>query len=174
MNNDTVLHHTLERILSNNGYAAVPVRAFAEWPSLEQIALQYINFISPWMVVRGKNLAESTISEALAAFERDLSQPKENRFRSFIEAIAASAKTLAEIRVSVKDTDDLWSIWTYDEPLMSYLAFHKRQTIQIREREMPAASGPVMIKMLAAIGSTRELEAASLDLPRLLLMNPSS
>jgi len=66
------------------------------------------------------------------------------------------------------DKDGLWSIWSYDVPLMSWMERHKRWTIQIRPREEPVGAGPVLIKLLAAISSTHELDFAELDFSRLL------
>ena len=44
---------------------------------------------------------------------------------------------------------------------------HKRWAIQIRERERPIAPGPVLIKLLAAISSTKELVTADIDISSL-------
>ncbi len=164
---------SLNRILRNAGFDARPVKAFTDWPSLEHVALQFINFVSPWLVVGGESLAERTLRDAIASYDETLPHGYEAGHRAFMERIAASAKTLSTLRVSVKDKDGLWAIWTYDEPLMRHLANHKRYSIQIRQRENPVASGPVMIKLLAAISPTQQLEVARLDYPSLLHMSPA-
>lgn len=171
MSGDNFVRISLNRILSNAGFATNPVKAFTDWPTLEQVALKFINFVSPWLVVDGETLAERTLLEAISSYDETLPQGYEASYRKFIERIAESAKVLSSLRVSVKDKDGLWAVWTYDEPLMRHLANHKRNSIQIRERETPVASGPVMIKLLAAISPTQELEVARLDFPSLLHMS---
>lgn len=171
MNGDTLVRVSLNRILSNAGFSSSPVKAFTDWPTLERVALQFIHFVSPWLVVNGENLAERTLRDAIATYDETLHLGYEASHRKFIERIAASAKVLSSLRVSVKDKDGLWAVWTYDEPLMRHLANHKRYAIQIRERETPVASGTVMIKLLAAISPTQELEVAGLDYQSLLHMS---
>lgn len=168
---DTFVRVSLKRILINAGRSSSPVKAFTDWPILERVALQFIHFVSPWLVVNGENLAERTLMDAIATYDETLPLGYEASHRKFIERIASSAKVLSSLRMSVKDKDGLWVVWTYDEPLMRHLAKHKRYAIQIRERETPVTSGIVMIKLLAAISPTNELEVAGLDYQRLLHMS---
>ncbi|WP_126448143.1 hypothetical protein [Sulfuricystis multivorans] len=173
MNANTLVRLSLNRILSSAGFSSGPVKAFTDWPTLEHVAFQFIYFVSPWLVVNGENLAEQTLRDAIASYDETLLLGYEVSHRKFIERIAASAKALSSIRVSVEGKDGLWSVWTYDEPLMRYLANHKRYAIQIRERDTPVASSTVMIKLLAAISPTKDLEVAGLDYLSLLHMSPS-
>lgn len=159
----------LNLLLSNAGLQTLANTAFTDWPTLERVAAAFIHFVTPWMMIGTKNLAEETLRGALEAYEKHSRINIEGGHRSFIERVAESAQTLAAIRVSVMDKDGLWSVWQYDQPLMDYLSQHKRCSIQVRERETSIPVGPVMIKLLAAISTTREMQMADLDIPRLLV-----
>ena len=105
----------------------------------------------------------------MEAYEAGSLEGKGFAHRRFLERLAAAARLLGELRISVKNRDEHWAVWTYDEPLMAYLARHKRASIQIRKRDVPISPAPVLIKLLAAISTARDLELADLDIPTLLL-----
>lgn len=159
---------SLKRLLQSAGLTPFAQNTFIDWPSLEQVATHFLHYVSPWLMVGQSNLAETTLRAAFSAYEQMLPHGYEASHRSFIERIAESANVLATLRVSVMNDDGLWAVWMYDEPLMTYLKRHNRWSIQIREREAPIASGPVMIKLLASISSTQDMQFADLDIPRLL------
>lgn len=165
---------TLNRILINANVSRSARRAFTDWPALERVAIQFLQFVTPWLVIGNESLAESTLREALLTYEENMASGYEVGHRRFIERLAESAKILSSIRVSVKNSRNQWAVWNYDEPLMTYLATHKRYSIQIREREAPVASGPVMIKLLAFISSTQELQMAEINIHELLGMKVTS
>lgn len=159
----------LNRFLHNNpDLSWSATKAFTDWPALEQIAIQFLYYVSPWLIVREECLADITLRNALMAYGETSSGGYEAGYGKFIERIAKSAYSLAAIRVSVKNDEGQWMIWNYDEPLMKFMSNHKRTSLQIRERETPVASGPVMIKLLAAVGSTHELQIAEIDISSLL------
>lgn len=162
------LPNALERALNNAGVLPLATRIFMDWPSLEKVASHFLYYVSPWLVVDGRNLVEDILRSAVLAYNRCLPAGEDTANRAFIEAIAESGEILASVRVSVIDKDGLWSIWSYDVPLMSWMELHNRWSIQIRTREEPIGTGPVLIKLLAAISSTHELDFAELDLSRLL------
>ncbi len=159
----------LDLLLTNAGLRALANNTFTDWPSLERVAAAFIHFVTPWMMIGATNLAEETLRSALHAYEKNSRINLESAHRSFIERIAESAKTLAAVRVSVLDKDGLWSVWQYDQPLMEYLNHHNRRSVQVRDRDVAIPVGPVMIKLLAAISTTREMQMAELDIPRLLV-----
>lgn len=159
---------SLNRILNNTGLTSSALKVFTDWPALEHVAIQFLHFVSPWLVVGNESLAETTLRDAFTAYDETLPKGYAAGHRRFIERIAESAKVLSSLRVSVMNNDEQWAVWNYDEPLMTYLASHKRWSIQIRERETPVASAPVMIKLLASISSTQELQIADIDLSSLL------
>ncbi len=165
---------TLNRILSNADLSRIALKAFTDWPALEHVAIQFLHFVTPWLVVGNESLAEKTLREALQTYEENLAAGYEIGHRRFIERLAESANVLSCLRVSVKNNREQWAVWNYDEPLMTYLASHKRVAIQIRVRETPVASGPVMIKLLAFISSTRELQMAEINIHELLGMKVTS
>lgn len=158
----------LERALKNAGVLPLSTRIFMDWPSLEKVATQFLYYVSPWLVVNERNVAEDTLRSAVLAYDRGRQEGEGSANRAFIEAITESVDALVSVRVSVMDKDGLWSIWSYDVPLMSWMERHKRWTIQIRPRDEPVGTGPVLIKLLAAISSTHELDFAALDFSRLL------
>ena len=165
---------TLNRILSNADLSRAALKAFTDWPALEQVAVQFLQFVTPWLVVGNESLAETTLREALQTYEKNLASGYEIAHRRFIERLAESANTLSCLRVSVKNSRDQWAVWNYDEPLTTYLELHNRVSIQIRERDTPVASGPVMIKLLAFISSTQELQMAEINIHELLGMKVTS
>ena len=156
---------SLKRIVSHPELSGAALKAFTDYPTLEEITLQFLHFVPPWIVVGSESLAEKTIRNALMAYEKSkggtgctVGQ------RRYIETIAEAAKILSNLRVSVKNSNDQWDIWNYDQPLTEYMSHRKRWAIQIRERETPIAPGPVMLKLLASISSTQELESAEIDM----------
>jgi len=159
----------LDLLLSNAGLRSLANSAFTDCPSLERVAAAFLHFVTPWMMIGNANLAEETLREALQVYEAKSRTNLECAHRGFIERIAESARTLASVRVSVLDKDGLWSVWQYDQPLMDYLNHHNRRTVQVRDRDVAIPVGPVMIKLLAAISTTREMQMAELDIPRLLV-----
>lgn len=158
----------LAHVLQCAGVSRDSVKAFADWPSLEQVAQRFIQFVSPWLIVDGANFAERTLLEAIAAYDQALGTGYEAGHRKFLAVLAASASVLATLRVSVRDKDGLWVVWTYDEPLVRHVERFGRASIQIRKRVAPIDAGPVLIKLLATISPTHDLELAGLDLPDLL------
>lgn len=159
---------SIRRILDSAGMGARPVNAFVDYPALERMAQQFVNFVSPWLVVDEENLAERTLLNAIRAYDKSLPEGYETSRRRFVEQIAVCARTLASADISVQNHDGVWVHWNYDEPLMRYLASHDRRTVQIRKRKTPLLTTPIMIKLLAAVCPSSELEAAGIDYPALL------
>ncbi len=158
----------LDRLLQHADLAHFAANAFTDWPSLREVTTRFLYFVSPWLMIGQQNLAETTLRSAFESYERMLPEGYEASHRHFIERIAESANLLASQRVSVMGADGLWIVWMYDEPLMAFLQRHKRSSMQIRERETSVAAGPVMIKLLASISSTKDMHFAEIDISRLL------
>lgn len=154
---------SLERIVSHPELSGQALKAFTDYPTLKEITVQFLHFVPPWILVGSESLAEITIRNALMAYEKSNGGSTIGQ-RRYIETIAESAKVLSRLRVSVKNSSNQWDIWNYDQPLTKYMSHRKRWAIQIRPRETPIASGPVMIKLLASISSTQELESADIDM----------
>ena len=158
---------SLKRIVSYPELSGPAIKAFTDFPALEEVTVQFLHFVPPWVLAGTASVAESAIRKALLAYEKTQGSGGGLGHRRYIETIAESAKVLSSLRVSVRNSNDQWDIWNYDQPLTEYMQRHKRWAIQIRERERPIASGPVMIKLLAAISSTKELVTAEIDITRL-------
>lgn len=105
---------TLNRILSNADLSRVALKAFTDWPALEHVAVQFLQFVTPWLVVDNESLAETTLREALKAYE-NLALGYEIGHRRFIERLAESANILSCLRVSVKNSREQWAVWSYDD-----------------------------------------------------------
>ena len=134
---------------------------------MENVTLRFINFVSPWLMIGDDTLADKTLREALKEYEEARSEGYEAAHYQFFVRLARSADDLASVRVSVLNDEEQWEVWNYDEPLMRFLSSRKRSSIQIRMREKPVSPGPVMIKLLAAVSPTNELQMAGLDLARM-------
>ena len=159
---------SLKRIISQSDLSGPALRAFTDHPALEELTLQFLYFVPPWVVSGSDSVAESAIHKALTAFENAKGRGPGLGHRLHIESLAESANILSTLRVSVLNSNDQWDIWNYDQPLIEYMQSHKRSAIQIRSREEPIAAGPVLIKLLAAISTTSELMTADLDISSLL------
>ena len=156
----------LTSILQNAGVAGRAEAIFVEWPELEQIATQFIRFVSPWLIIDDVGVAEQTLRNALGENTGDVVGHKEFPHRFFMEAISQCAGLLASVRVSVLNEDSLWEIWSYDEPLMHWMENRGRSAMQIRKRETPVERGPILIKMLAFISSTRDMQMAEISIEK--------
>lgn len=141
-------------------------RAFTDWPSLENVASQFIDYISPWLMINNEFVAEKRLIGAFNAYATvsDI----DHGHRAFIEHLAHTAKDLAAHRVSIQDGDGVWVVWSYDEPLTQFMGAHSRWAIQVRTREEPLPVAPVMIKLLAAVSTTRDMAATDINLSQLL------
>lgn len=162
------MRSSLKRIVSQPDLSAAALKAYTDFPALEDVTVQFLNFVPPWILVGAESLAESTIRNALEAYDVSQGTGDGSGHRKYIEKIAESAKALSRLRVSVKNDHGQWDIWNYDQPLLEYMQSHNRSAVQIRERETPTATGPILIKLLAAISSTSELEKAEIDISELL------
>ena len=162
--NELLVRASLKRIVANADLDGSALKAFTDWPTLEHVALQFLHFVPPWLIVENESLAEVTIKNALVAYDSNHGNGFDVGHRKFIEKIAESANVLSSLRVSVRNDMDQWDIWNYDQPLTEYMQDHKRWSIQIRLRETPVPTGPVMIKLLAAISSTQEMLSADIDI----------
>ena len=157
------LNQNLTSVLKNAGVAEYAERAFVEWPELEEISLRFLQYVSPWLVVNETNLAEETLKKAFLAINSK-KEYKEFPHRSFMEAIVQCVETLASVRISVMSSSSgLWEIWSYDEPLMSWMKKMGRSAMQIRPRETSIDHSPLLIKMLAYVSSTREMQMAEIS-----------
>ena len=162
------MENALKRILQNERLERVADHAFMDYPSLEAVATLFLQYVTPWMQVDDRNLAEHTLREAFSAYRQQPSTGNGSNHSAFIARIAQAAQDLATIRVSVLDSHGQWMVWSYDQPLLSYMAEHSRWSMQIRKRTEPVPAGPVLIKLLAAISSTRDMHTADLDYGQLL------
>ena len=162
------MHSVLNRVIANAKAEALALRAFTDWPFLERIAVAYVDYVSPWIIVAGESMAERVLQEALRDYDGAHYKKFADGKARFLERIARSAETLARFRISVLSAREEWAIWHYDQPLMQYMSSQGRHAVQIRERDTPIAVAPVMIKLLAAISTTQDLELAGIDLKRLL------
>lgn len=162
------MREALRRIIQSSRLERIAEHAFMDHPSLETVATLFVHYVTPWMQVDDRNLAESTLREAFAAYRECPSTGDGSNHSAFIERIAKASQELATIRVSVLDSDGQWVVWSYDQPLLSYMAAHNRWSMQIRKRTEPVPAGPVLIKLLAAISSTRDMLCADLNYGELL------
>ena len=158
---------SLKRIVSHPELSGPALKAFTDFPALEEVTVQFLHFVPPWVLAGTVSVAETAIRKALLAYENAQGSGGGLGHRRYIETIAESAKVFSSLRVSVRNSNDQWDIWNYDQPLTEYMQRHKRWAIQIRERERPIAPGPVLIKLLAAISSTKELVTADIDISSL-------
>lgn len=158
----------LKRIVSTPELSGPALKAFTDYPALEKLTFNFLQFVSPWVLSGRASVAECTIRKALLAYDQAQGKGNGLGHRRYLETIAESAKVLSSLRVSVLNSTGQWEIWNYDQPLTEYMQRHKRWAIQIREREQPVAHGPVMIKLLAAISSTKDLVIADIDISSLL------
>lgn len=156
----------LDQVLCRGGLERKAARAFSEWPSLERVASQFIHYISPWLVINNEPVAEKRIAGAIEAYNGIYDS--DHGHRAFIEHLAHTAKDLAGHRVSIQDRDGVWLIWSYDQPLTEFMSRHGRLAIQVRERDTPLPVAPVMIKLLAAVSTTRDMFATDINLAQLL------
>lgn len=164
------VRNALTDLLTDAGVIDMARKVFDNEPALLGIAHQYLYYVSPWLVVNERNLAQESL---VLALQRYVEQNKKRdahalAFRVFIETLAESAAGLANVRVSVKDSDEMWMIWSYDQPLMDWMASYKQYCIQIRQRDEVVSTIPLVIKMLAMISTTRELDYAQLNLSTFL------
>lgn len=156
----------LDTVLHNAGVAERAEAVFIEWPELEQIAAHFLRFVSPWLMVDESSVAELTLHNAFAMADQNGAGGKVFPHRTFMEAITECAGLLASVRVSVLNEDNLWEIWSYDEPLMHWMEKKGRSAMQIRRRETPVERGPILIKMLAFISSTRDMQLAEITIDK--------
>jgi len=156
----------LETSLNNAGVSEMADDVFIEWPEIELLATHYLNYVSPWLIVGDKNVAETTFSAAFMRYEREQALKRSSVLphRTILSAMAHSVHFLASVRVSVCDKDQLWQIWTYDVPLLTWMAHHHRTSMQVRRRSPSLAHGPLLIKMLGFIGSTRDMQLAEINI----------
>lgn len=162
------MRSSLQLILANTRLSSSARRVFVDWPTLEDTALRFLHYVSPWLIVDGENVAEAILQRAIAEYEDAPPGAEDGRYRRFLVCLAGAAHVLCDLRVSVKNKDDQWAVWSYDEPLMTYLARHNRTSLQIRRRDIGLPVTPVLIKLLASIGSTHELIEVESDIARLM------
>ena len=153
----------LETVLRNAGATECAESAFVEWPELEAISMRFLRFVSPWLIVNDQNLAEVTLKEAFAALEHNNSGQKDFPHRCFMESITHCVEALASVRISVMSVSGLWEIWSYDEPLLSWMDRMGKSAMQIRSRDTIVEQGPLLIKLLAYISSTRDMQMAEIS-----------
>lgn len=141
---------------------------FFRCPDLRQVALRYVEFVSPFIVQEGENLLEASLQDAITAFRREEPADLKSAWRAYIEAFVFRVGTLCRLRMSVQDRDGHWAIWNYDQPLLAWMAIHGRRTLQIRVREQSIEPGPLVVKLLSHICDVRQLQSAGVDLARLV------
>lgn len=157
------MRQSLTSVLKNAGVTERAERAFVEWPELETISLRFLQYVSPWLVVNDQNLAEETLKSAFLSIDSKKAF-KEFPHRGFMEAIVQCVDTLASVRISVMSASSgLWEIWSYDEPLLSWMEKMGKSAMQIRYRETAVDHSPLLIKMLAYVSSTREMQMAEIS-----------
>lgn len=61
---------SLKRIVSHPELSGAALKAFTDYPTLEEITVQFLHFVPPWIVVGSESLAEKTIRNALIAYEK--------------------------------------------------------------------------------------------------------
>ena len=61
---------SLRRIVSHPELSGPALKAFTDYPTLEEITVQFLYFVPPWIVVGSESLAENTIRNALMAYEK--------------------------------------------------------------------------------------------------------
>lgn len=168
------MRSSLNLLLANMRLSNNARRVFVDWPALEDTALRFLQYVSPWLIVDGANLAEVMLQRAIAEYEAAPSSEEDVRYRRFLVCLAGAAQVLRELRISVKNKNEQWAVWSYDEPLMTYLARHNRTSLQIRRRDIGLPVTPVLIKLLASIGSTDELIEVESDIARLMAQGSTS
>ena len=157
------MRHALSSVLKNAGVSEQAEKAFVEWPELEAISLRFLQYVSPWLVVNDYNLAEETLKNAFLAINSK-KEFKDFPHRSFMEAIIQCVDTLASVRISVMSpSSGLWEIWSYDEPLLSWMEKMGKSAMMIRRRETSVDHSPLLIKLLAYVSSTRDMAMAEIS-----------
>ena len=152
----------LATTLTNAGVIERAESIFVEWPELEAISTKFLRFVSPWLMVDEQNLAEVTLKEAFSTLNDKRPGNKDFPHRTFMEAITHCVTLLASVRISIMTPSGLWEIWSYDEPLLSWMERMGKSAMQIRKRETTLEQGPLLIKLLAYISSTRDMQMAEI------------
>lgn len=154
----------LWKVINSAGLSSKANDLFLNHPILENISTNFVQYVTPLLLVDGKGVAIETIRNAFSACE-DVDHS--GKPRAFIESIVGSADVLKHLRVSVQDCDGLWMIWSYNEPLQQLLDKHRAHVLQIKQRPIPANRTPLLVKMLAAISSTEHMETSGLNIEQI-------
>ncbi len=136
-------------------------------PNLKNISVRYCRYVSPYVQDGGRTLVEAAIADAIHAYNKTKRQSEQNILRAYIGALVDRIDTLCAVRMSVQVDTARWVIWDYEQPVHDWMAEHGRKTIQIKTREKAVPSGPVLVKMLSHICTTRDLQHACVDLSNL-------
>jgi hypothetical protein len=138
--------------------------AFMTMPNLRNVAIKYCRYVSPYVQAGERSLVERALGDAIRAYGRTRRRDEGTIMRAYLGALVDQVDSLCAVRMSVQTQKGRWLIWDYEQPLHDLMAAHERQTVQIKTRETAIDSGPVLVKMLANICTTRDLRGAGVDL----------
>jgi hypothetical protein len=141
--------------------------AFMDMPNLRDIAVRYCRYVSPYVQAGSRSLVEAALADALVSYSKVKRQNEQHILRAYLGALIDHVDTLCEIRISIQTDKGRWPIWDYEQPLYDWMAAHERKALQITKRDKAVASGPVLVKMLSHICTTRDLQHACVDLSNL-------
>ena len=136
-------------------------------PNLKDVAIQYCRYVSPYVHVGDRSLVEAAMTDAIIAYGKVKRQNEQTILRAYLGALVDRVDTLCSVRMSVQSGEGRWVIWDYEQPVHDWMAAHGRKTLQIKTRDKAVASGPVLVKMLSHICTTRDLQHAGVDLGNL-------
>jgi len=137
---------------------------FMTMPNLRVMALKYCRYISPYVPSGNHSLIELALGDAIRAYIKTHRRNERAILRYFLGALVDRIDALCEVRISVQNRSGCWLIWDYEQPLYELMVTHKRKTVQIKVRETAVEQGPVLVKMLANVCTTRDLNEAGVDL----------
>lgn len=137
-------------------------------PHLKEVAVSFSRFVSPYIEVNGKSVLEMGVTHALKSYRKLQRENHPAAERAYISSLARQVVPLCHLRMSVKSQDGAWAIWCYEEPLFDWMLQHRRKSVLVRLRDRPIDATPVLIKMLAAICTVRDLQMAEFDVSQLI------
>lgn len=150
----------LDVVLRRTGRIRVAEEIFQDWVNLRDASRRFCWWVSPYVQLDSKNVADAGIVGAIDAFRAAATDGRHAQVREFLHGLMAVAPLLSNLRLSVKGTDGHWVIWQYDQPLCECMARSDRESIQIRMRESPLCQDALTIKLASYVCRFQDLELA--------------
>ncbi len=160
-------HRSLGLAIKSAKIERVAGEAFMSMPNLKDVAVRYCRYVSPYVQAGDRSLVEAAMTDAINAYNKVKRQGEQTILRAYLGALVDRVDTLCEVRMSVQNDTGRWIIWDYEQPVHDWMAQHGRKTLQIKVRDKAVMSGPVLVKMLSHICTTRDLQNAGVDLGNL-------